>query len=81
MLFRSDAAPWLDWIPFTSVLVTPGRVLMGTLPLWKTALCFVISLITALLATALAGKIYKTMVLYKGDIPKPADIIKMLKRA
>ncbi len=76
-----DAAPWLDWIPFTSVLVTPGRVLMGTLPLWKTALCFVISLITALLATALAGKIYKTMVLYKGDIPKPADIIKMLKRA
>lgn len=77
----AETSPLLDWIPFTSVMVTPGRILMGTLPLWKTASCFAVTLITSLLATIVAGKVYKAMVLYKGDIPKPKDIILMLKRS
>lgn len=77
----AEASPLLDWIPFTSVMVTPGRILMGMLPLWKTVACFAVTLITSLLATALAGKVYKAMVLYKGDVPKPKDIITMLRRS
>ena len=75
----ADSAPWLDWIPFTAVMITPARILLGTMPLWKTIASFAVILVTTLLATALAGKIYKSMVLYKGKMPKPATVIKMLK--
>lgn len=73
--------PVLDWIPFTSVMITPGRALLGTLPLWKTAACFAVTLAVTLLAVFGAGKIYKSMILYKGNVPKVKDIINMLKRA
>lgn len=76
-----EASEILDWIPFTSVMITPGKALMGTMPLWKTFASFAVTLIVSLLAVAGAGKIYRTMILYKGDVPKPKDIIKMLKRA
>ena len=77
----SQAAPLLDWIPFTAVMITPGRVLMGSLPLWKTAACLAITLLTALLAACAAGKVYRALVLYKGDVPKPKDIVRMLRKA
>lgn len=75
----SEGSALLDWIPFTSVMITPGRILMGTLPLWKALACFAITLITALLATAAAGKVYRSMVFYKGDLPKPKDILKLIR--
>lgn len=77
----SQAAPLLDWIPFTAVMITPGKVLMGSLPLWKTAACLAITLLTALLAACAAGKVYRALVLYKGDVPKPKDIVRMLRKA
>ena len=76
-----EASEILDWIPFTSVMITPGKALMGTMPLWKTFASFAVTLAVTLLAVAGAGKIYRTMIFYKGDVPKPKDIIKMLKRA
>lgn len=78
---EGEAHEILDWIPFTSVMITPGRVLMGTLPLWKTLASLVVTLVVTLIAVAGAGKIYKSLILYKGDIPTPKDIIKMMKRA
>lgn len=77
----SQAAPLLDWIPFTAVMITPGKVLMGSLPLWKTAACLAIALLTALLAACAAGRVYRALVLYKGDVPKPKDIVRMLRKA
>lgn len=62
-------------------MITPGRVLMGTLPLWKTLASLAVTLVVTLIAVAGAGKIYKSLILYKGDIPTPKDIIKMMKRA
>ena len=76
-----EASEILDWIPFTSVMITPGKALMGTMPLWKTFASFAVTLAVTLLAVAGAAKIYRTMIFYKGDVPKPKDIIKMLKRA
>ena len=34
-----DGAPatgedWMNWIPFTAILVTPSRLLLGQIPLW-----------------------------------------------
>lgn len=74
-----EAKPWLDWIPFTSVMITPSKVLMGTLPLWKTLCSFAVTLATTLIVTFGAGKIYKSLVLYKGEALRPNTIIKILR--
>lgn len=76
---ETDSSPWLDWIPFTAVMIAPARVLLGAMPLWKTIASFAIILVTTLLSTALAGKVYKSMVLYRGEPMKPTMIIKMLR--
>ena len=69
----------LDWIPFTSVMITPAKVLMGAIPLWKTLSCFAITVVTAVLVTLIAGKIYKSLVLYKGEPLKLNKLIKMMR--
>lgn len=74
-----EAKPWLDWIPFTSVMITPSKILMGALPLWKTIASFAVTLATTLAATLAAGKIYKSLALYRGEILKPSTLIKMLR--
>lgn len=78
-LMSGEVNPILDWIPFTSVLITPARTLMGALPLWKSIGSFAVTLITILIATFIAGKIYKTLVLYRGDTISPKNLIKMLR--
>ena len=72
-------APWLDWIPFTAVMITPAKALLGIIPLWRTLLSFGIITVTTLAVTFVAGKLYKMLVLYKGEALKPANILKMLK--
>lgn len=69
----------LDWIPFTSVMIAPAKILMGVIPLWKTAACLAITVITAVLVTVGAGKVYKSLVLYKGEPLKLNKLIKMLR--
>ncbi len=76
---NGETRPWLDWIPFTSVMITPSKILMGTLPLWKTMGSFAVTLATTLAATLTAGKIYKSLALYRGEILKPSTLIKMLR--
>ena len=75
----SQAAPWLDFIPFTAVMITPAKVLLGVIPLWKSLVSLIIIVLTTLMATAVAGRLYKAMALYRGEVPKPQNIIKMLK--
>ncbi|MBQ9960396.1 MAG: ABC transporter permease [Firmicutes bacterium] len=74
-----DAAPWLDWIPFTAVMITPAKALLGTVSVCRSLASFGIIAVTTLAVTFIAGKLYKMMVLYKGEPLKPAAILKMLK--
>ena len=74
-----NAVPWLDWIPFTAVMITPAKALLGVIPLWRILLSFGIIAVSTLVITFIAGKLYKMLVLYKGEAPKPATIIKMLR--
>lgn len=69
----------LDWIPFTSVLLTPSKVLLGTVPLWAGAASLVVTLLATVLVILAAGMVYKTLVLYKGEPLKPAKLIRMLR--
>lgn len=70
---------WLHFVPFTALMVTPSAALLGTISFAKSLVSFLIILVTALVFTFLAGRIYKNMALYKGDIPKIRQIMQMLK--
>ena len=75
----SAGLSWLDLVPFTAVLVTPSRILLGMITLTEGLLSLAILLIVTLVFIWLAGKIYKMMSLYKGNLLKPAEIFAMLK--
>ena len=75
----SDGAGWLDWIPFTAVMVTPSRVLLGSVSLLKGFGCLLVILAAALALTVAAGRLYKLMALYRGELPGPKKLMKMLR--
>ncbi len=72
-------ARWLDFVPFTAIMVTPARVLLGDVSIGMGALTLVIVLVTAVLLCVLAGKVYRMMSLYKGDPPSMQKLFMMLK--
>ena len=74
-------AAWLDFVPFTAILVTPTRVLLGDVSLAMAAVSLLIVLLTAAALCLLAGKLYRMMSLYKGNPPSPKKILAMLKES
>lgn len=72
-------AAWYDFIPFISCMLTPARILAGTVSLSVGFAATVIGLLLALLFAVFAGMIYNMMSLYKGDMPKLKDVMKMLR--
>lgn len=78
---HEGANPLLSWIPFTSILITPGRVLLGEVSVLTGLGAVAVTVMAALLIMLLAGRLYKLMALYKGDPPKPARIIEMLRES
>ena len=73
-------AAWLDWVPFTSIMITPSRVLLGSVSVVKGLGCLAIVLVTAFLFVLMAGKMYKMMALYKGDLPNGKQMAEMLRQ-
>jgi len=76
-----SGAPWLDWVPFTSIMITPARIMLGGVSLIKGIACFGVVLITAGLLSLLAGKIYKIMALYRGKLPSLKQLAAMLRQS
>lgn len=72
--------PVFDWIPFTAVMVTPANVLLGNMPIWKTLATTGIILVTTVVITVIAGRVYRDLVFYRGDALKPNAIISILKK-
>ena len=65
----TSSARWLDYVPFTAILVTPSRVLLGQT-----------SLLGGLVSLALVvGRVYRLMSLYKGNPPTPRRVLRMLR--
>ncbi len=76
--FVSNAA-WMNYVPFTAVMSTPARALLGQVPLWTALISLVLTLAVALLAVLAAGKLYRLLVFRRGDPPKVADIPRLLR--
>lgn len=73
-----SSASILDWIPFTSILIVPSHLLLGALSLWEAIGSLAVAVITALLIMVIAGRIYKAMALYKGNIPNAKQVVSMI---
>lgn len=72
-------AEWLIYVPFTAVLVTPTRLIMGEIGLLQGIISLVITLILMLGFVILAGRVYTLMAFWKGNPPKLGAVLKMLK--
>jgi ABC-type Na+ efflux pump permease subunit len=72
-------AAWMNYVPFTAVMSTPARALLGQVPLLTVLISLVLTLAVALLAVLAAGKLYRLLVFRRGDPPKVADIPKLLR--
>lgn len=75
----SPLAVWGSIIPFTSPLVMMGRVSYGipaTVPYWQLALSMCLLVISFLLVTWFAGKIYRTGILMYGKKPTWKEMFK-----
>lgn len=68
----------LDWIPFTSTLFPQATCFLAPFSIAEACGSLVIVVITALLGMALAGRIYKAMSMYKGNIPNAKQLFSMI---
>lgn len=69
----------LDWIPFTAVMVTPSKILLGLIPLKYGIGSMVITVAVTILLVAAAGKLYRAMALHRGQKPSIRDAVKMIR--
>ncbi len=76
--FVSNAA-WMNYVPFTAVMSTPARALLGQVPLYTALISLILTLAVALLAVLAAGKLYRLLVFRRGDPPKIADVPRLLR--
>ena len=79
-MFESDAVNlFCSLFPVTSVFTAFPNYTCGKIGLPVLVLALIIQAATAVLLVRTAGRVYKMMLLYRGSVPKPAQIIKMLK--
>ncbi len=72
-------AKWFDFFPFTAILITPSRVLLGAVSLGAGLASLAGILLLSVFFILIAGRVYRMMSLYRGKVPKPSQIIKMLR--
>lgn len=73
-------AGWLDYVPFTSILVTPSRMILGEVSVAAALISLILVLLASAICMLLAGKVYRAMALYKGNPPTPARLVQMLRQ-
>jgi ABC-type Na+ efflux pump permease subunit len=72
-------AEWLIYVPFTAVLVTPVRLIMGDIGLLQGLISLALTLILMLLGVILAGKVYTLTTFWRGNPPKLSAVLKMIR--
>ena len=74
-----SAATWLKLFPFTSILVTPGALIMRKVSLLFGCGTIAILIASVILFVLIAAGIYKMLVLYRGEPPKVKQLIAMIR--
>ncbi len=76
-----SSAAWLQYFPFTSVFVTPGRLILGDLGIGPALGAVACMLLGVALLIWLAAVIYKALVLYRGTPPTPKTLLSMIRQS
>ncbi len=76
-----STASWLNYFPFTAILVVPGQLLLGQMTATETAVSMVIMLISIVAIVWLAATIYRLLVLYRGNVPSFKSLLGMMKKS
>lgn len=71
------AATWQILVPFTAVMITPTKILLGSIPAWEALLSAALVVLAAVAITWIAGKLYKMMSFYRGNLPGLKKLLKM----
>ena len=74
------SAAWMDWVPFTAILATPSRVLLGQVSPLVGLGSLAVILAAAVLLCLLAGRLYRAMSFYRGTPPTPGRLLAMLRK-
>lgn len=75
----TQSSAWLTWMPFSATLVVPARVILGQITVGEALASLLVVLAFFLAIIYLAGRLYRSMALYKGKLPKPGEIARMLR--
>ena len=79
-MFESDGANlFCSLFPLTSMFCALPNYICGKIGLPVLLLGLVLQALTAALLMRLAGTVYKMMLLYRGEFPKPKQLLQMLK--
>lgn len=76
-----STAPWLNYFPFTAILVVPGQLLLGQITALQTVISMAIMLFSIVAIIWIAATIYRLMVLYRGKVPNIKTLLAMLKKS
>ena len=72
-------ADWMNFVPFTAVMCTPARLLLGHVSPVTAVVSLVLTVILALLAVLAAGRLYRLLVFNRGNPPKLKDVPRLLR--
>jgi len=76
-----STATWLNYFPFTAILVVPGQLLLGQLSMTDALISMAIMLVTVIVIIRIAAVIYRMLVLYKGNVPTLKMLLAMMKKS
>lgn len=74
------SSAWLNWMPFSAVLLVPSRVLLGQISVWEAYGSLAVVLASFVLIAWFAGSVYRCMAMYKGKLPEPGELLRMIRK-
>jgi ABC-2 type transport system permease protein len=78
---NSSLAVILSMIPITAPLAMVQRIGIAVVPWWQTALSLMLLAVGILLALWLAAKMFRVSTLLAGTLPKPIELLRLLREA
>lgn len=81
-MMESDSANiFLSVFPLTSIFIALPNYICGKIDLTVMLIALAVQALTVLFFVKLAGRVYRMMLLYRGGVPKPKQLLAMLREA
>lgn len=78
-IIGGDGYTWQIYVPFTAMLVVPSLALLGEISTLQFALSLGLTIVATVALIYFAGKIYRLMILRKGNPISPTKIFELLR--